>query len=95
MTDENSSREIELTPQEEGIFVNLVFDGEQESTVIFVADQDFEQLQEMAENPEKNWEDFRNEFLELVEHTGHDQDHELGEATTLRLQEKISNYELD
>ncbi len=96
MTEQNSGTEnIEIIPEEGGYFLKFIFDDEQDSTLIFIADQDFESLQEMADNPEKDWEDFRNEFFLLVEHTGHDQEHELSKATTRRLQEKILQHETE
>ena len=83
---------FELIPEGEGKFLKLCFDGEETPTIIFIADQDLENLQNLAEKEEKSWRDFRNEFFTLVEHTGHNQEHELGEESTKELRQFISDF---
>lgn len=66
------SKDIErITPYEdEGYFFEITFEGDTDTTVFFVANQDLEQLRKMATNDEKTDQQFRNELQTLVEHTG-------------------------
>lgn len=86
------SAPIEINDSEfDGYFLEIEFDGEDETTLLFVAEKDFESLKNMAENDDASWDDFRNELMELLEHSGHDEDHELGEESTREIRDIIAD----
>lgn len=85
------SAPIEINDSEfDGYFLEIEFDGEDETTLLFVAEKDFESLKNMAEKDDASWDDFRDELMELLEHSGHDEDHELGEETTEEIRDIIA-----
>lgn len=87
---------FELTPFEDrGVFLRIPFEGESDATVLFVADRDFENLVEMAEDPAGDWTDLREELFELLEHSGHDREHRLGRERTEALRERLRNFDRD
>jgi hypothetical protein len=85
------SEALEINESEfDGFFLEITFDGEDDATMLFVADKDFESLKEMARDEEADWEDFKNELMELLEHSGHEEDHELSESTTEEIRDVIA-----
>lgn len=84
---------FEIIPEEEGYFFKIPFDGESDTTLIFVAERDFSEFKEMAADSDDSWEDFRDELFELVEHTGHDEEHSLSRETTGAIRQAVSDYE--
>ena len=86
------SAPLEINESEfDGYFLEIEFDGEDDKTMLFVAEKDFESLKSMAAKEEASWEDFRNELMELLEHSGHDEDHELGEETAREMRSILSS----
>ncbi len=82
---------IRIEPYEDrGYFFHIRFDGEEKPTAIFVAEQDFEQLREMAADPETDPDRLRRELFSLIEHSGHGRDHELGDAGIETLQDRLN-----
>ena len=79
--------------EDRGYFVELTFDREEDPTVVFVADRDFLGLENMAEDSDADWESFREELFELLEHSGHREDHELGEQTTREVMKAFREFD--
>lgn len=77
-----------------GFFLHLPFEGEEDRTVLYVAHKDFDSLQGIIENPDTSWEDFREEIFSLLEHSGHDQDHELSRSATEEIMDLVAAKEL-
>ncbi|MFB6347570.1 MAG: hypothetical protein ABEK50_17780 [bacterium] len=77
-----------------GFFLHIPFEEEDSPTVLYVAHKDFESLQGLIENPDASWEEFREEIFSLLEHSGHEGDHELSQSTTQQLMELVQNQEL-
>lgn len=74
-----SSPEIERF-EERGFFLTLPFPDEDSPTVLYVADKDFETLKDLAENTETSWRDLRDELQELLDHSGHEENHTFSRA---------------
>lgn len=79
--------------EDRGYFLELTFDGEEEPTVLFVADRDFDSLKSLAEDNQENWMELRDEIFELLEHSGHENEHQLGKDLTNRLRETLIDFE--
>lgn len=79
--------------EQRGFFLTIPFEGEENPTVLYVADKDFENLKEMLESDDTDWTDLRDEIQELLDHSGHAGEHEFTESlvtdlmTTLREQD--------
>lgn len=87
---------FELTPYEDGgVFLRIPFEGEAEPTLLFVAEQDFEGLLEIARDPDRAWTELRDELFELLEHSGHDREHVLGRERTEALRERLRGVDPD
>lgn len=80
--------------EERGFFVHIPFEDDDKPTVLYVAHKDFQSLQGLIENPDASWEEFRKEVFSLLEHSGHEEDHELSRTTTERLMELVAEQEL-
>lgn len=80
--------------EKRGYFVHIPFEGEDTPTVLYVAHKDFESLQGLIENPDSDWEAFRDEIFSLLEHSGHEGEHTLTESTTRELMDLVESEEL-
>jgi hypothetical protein len=83
---------IDIIEEEGGYFINLRFDNEEKATLFFVAESDFASLSRLAANPEKDWEDLREELFVLLHHTGHKKKHTLGKETVLEVMEFLKDF---
>lgn len=90
MSNKNEVGLLEIISEEEGNFLRLQFDDLDEPMLLFVAEADYEKLEEMVDNPDCTWQDFREELFELLEHSGHPEEHELGKDKVLQIQDKIA-----
>jgi len=77
--------------EENGVFCRILFDDLDHPLLLFIVDQDYEVLLDMAEKEDVGWEEFRNELFTLVEHSGHDQEHTLTEQTVAEIRECLSD----
>jgi DNA-binding ferritin-like protein len=80
--------------EQRGFFLHIPFPGEENPTVLYVADRDFENLHEIVDDDEKDWTDFRDEVQELLDHSGHEGDHEFSESLTHSLMDVIQEEDL-
>jgi len=81
---------FETIPYEDGgVFLRVPFEGEPDSTLLFVAERDFAGLLELARDPDADWTDLRDEVFSLLEHSGHDQSHRLGPERTRALRRHL------
>lgn len=63
-----------------GFFLTIPFEGEENPTVLYVADKDFENLKELLDGGDSDWTDVRDEIQELLDHSGHEGEHEFTES---------------
>jgi len=88
-----SDTPIEINDSEfDGYFCEIQFDNEEDTTMLFVAEKDFESLRDMAGDEDSDWEDFKNELMTLLEHSGHDREHELGEETANEIRDVLKTF---
>ena len=73
--------------EENGVFCRILFDDLDQPLLLFIADQDYEVLLDMAQKEEATLGKFREELFTLVEHSGHDEDHRLNDQTTAEIRE--------
>jgi len=87
--------------EERGFFLSIPFPGENSPTVLYVADRDFENLHDIVEDEDNDWTDLRDEIRELLDHSGHEGDHEFTESlvrslmTVIREQEPPEDTEIE
>ncbi len=65
--------------EDRGFFLTLPFPGDENPTLLYVADQDFETLKDLVEGGDPEWIEVRDELQELLDHSGHDEDHTFDE----------------
>lgn len=80
--------------EQRGFFLHIPFADEESPTVLYIAHKDFASLQKLIENPDTSWENFRQELFSLLEHSGHEKDHELPEETTREIISLVDGQEL-
>lgn len=87
--------------EKRGFFLTIPFEGEENPTVLYVADRDFENLKELLDSEDHDWTDLRDEIQELLDHSGHEGEHEFTEslvraiADTLRAEDLPEETNID
>jgi len=77
--------------EERGFFLTIPFSDEDDSTVLYVADQDFETLKELLDDADTSWQEFRDEIIELLDHSGHAGDHNFSRELVENLMDVVRN----
>lgn len=75
--------------EERGFFLEIPFPDENSVTVLYIADKDFVKLKDLTEDSDSGWEPIRDELCELLEHSGHDEDHTFTESLVENISEVI------
>lgn len=74
-----------------GFFLHIPFPREENTTVLYVADRDFENLHEIIDDEDQELSDFRDEIQELLDHSGHEGEHDFSDELTRSLMTVIEN----
>ncbi len=75
--------------EERGFFLHIPFPEKDNPTVLYVADRDFENLHGIIDDEDQDWTDFRDEVIELLEHSGHECDYDFTESLVRELVEVV------
>lgn len=87
---------FEATPYEDGgVFLEIQFEGETEPTVLYVAERDLAGLMEMVEDEDTSWRDVRSEIFSLLEHSGHEREHRLGQKRAEALRRRLRELDVE